>query len=218
MTFDSVCLSVCLGKTIGKKDNIWERERERATHLYMDHFWPGTRPEPSNLLRLSPLLCCAESAPDVAAESLQTEQGFYKSIQEEGSEREGGEDRKQRRGGLWKQKEKGEISNKTSTHWLMSVRHIESEQMMFTCSTCNNRRNMHRHNVFTSSLSKQNSQHCPLICSPVLAQSTLYIIQPLITTAAMSVGSLTIDEFVNFRHQTNHSRNNTGWWKLLTRW
>lgn len=150
MTFDTVCLSVS-EKLLERKTVFW-REREKATHLYMDHFWPGTRPEPSNLLRLSPLLCCAESAPDAAAESLQTEQGFYKSIQEEGSEREGGEDRKQKRGGLWKQKEKGEMSNKTTTHWLMSIRHIESEQIMFTCSTCNNRRNMHRQNVFTSSL------------------------------------------------------------------
>lgn len=62
-------------------------------YLCMDHFSPGTRPEPSIRLRLSPSRCCAESSPDAAAESLQTKEVKQRKKMEEtdgGGERERG--------------------------------------------------------------------------------------------------------------------------------
>lgn len=60
-----LCVCVC----------VWESGMcVNITHLCMDHFWPETRPEPSNRLRLSPSPCCARSSPGAAAESHRTEE------------------------------------------------------------------------------------------------------------------------------------------------
>lgn len=77
-----------------------------TAHLCTGRSSPGTRPEPSTLLRLSPSRCCAGYGPDAAAESRRTEERRRKKKreeeEEEEEEREEDEDEEEESRGLMK--------------------------------------------------------------------------------------------------------------------